>query len=83
MPANGACKIRFPYLGLVVCGNCSWLNYRLFPVPPIERQILANAIARMSLVSWQRTNLHGEVDLPDEALLDYLRFDLDALFAFH
>jgi hypothetical protein len=36
----------------------------------------------MSLVSWQRTNLHGEVDLPDEALLDYLRFDLDALFAF-
>jgi hypothetical protein len=52
------------------------------PTHRIERQILADATAWMLPMSWQRTNLYGEVDLPDEALLDYLRFDLDALFAF-
>jgi hypothetical protein len=56
-----------------------YLNQRLFQVPPAERQALANAIARMSPVSWQHINLQGEFDFSDEALTDALRFDLGAL----
>ena len=40
---------------------------------------MADAIARMSPVSWQHINLQGEFDFSDEALTDALRFDLDAL----
>ena len=37
---------------------------------------MADAIARMSPVSWQHINLHGEFDFSYEALTDALRFDL-------
>ena len=51
----------------------------LLQATPAERQVLADAIARMSPVSWQRINLQGEFDFSDEALTDALRFDLSAL----
>jgi len=56
-----------------------YLNQQLFQAPPTERQALADAIARMSPVSWQHINLQGEFDFSDEALTDALRFDLSAL----
>ncbi len=56
-----------------------YLNQQLFQAPPTERQALADAIARMSPVSWQHINLQGEFDFSDEALSDALRFDLGAL----
>ena len=64
---------------VIVCWNCLYLNQQLFQAPPAERQALADAIARMSPVSWQHINLQGEFDFSDEALSDALRFDLGAL----
>ncbi|GAA3977044.1 Tn3 family transposase [Hymenobacter antarcticus] len=64
---------------VIVCWNCLYLNQQLFQAPPVERQALADAIARMSPVSWQHINLQGEFDFSDEALTDALRFDLGAL----
>ena len=64
---------------VIVCWNCSYLNQQLFQTTPTERQVLANAIARMSPVSWQHINLQGEFNFSDEALTDALRFDLGAL----
>ena len=40
---------------------------------------MADAIARMSPVSWQHINLQGEFDFSYEALTDALRFDLSWL----
>ena len=56
-----------------------YLNQQLFQARPVERQALADAIARMSPMSWQHINLQGEFDFSDEALTDALRFDLGAL----
>jgi hypothetical protein len=64
---------------VIVCWNCLYLNQQLFQAPAAERQALADAIARMSPVSWQHINLQGEFDFSDEALTDALRFDLGAL----
>jgi len=64
---------------VIVCWNCLYLNQQLFQVPATERQALADAIARMSPVSWQHVNLQGEFDFSDEALANVLRFDLSAL----
>ena len=64
---------------VIVCWNCLYLNQQLFQVPSTERQALADAIARISPVSWQHINLQGEFDFSDEALTDALRFDLSAL----
>ena len=64
---------------VIVCWNCLYLNQQLFQASPAERQALADAIARMSPVSWQHLNLQGEFDFSDEALSDALRCDLSAL----
>jgi len=64
---------------VIVCWNCLYLNQQLFQAPAAERQALADAIARMSPVSWQHINLQGEFDFSDEALTQALHFDLDAL----
>lgn len=64
---------------LIVCWNCLFLNQQLFQAPATERQALADAIARMSPVSWQHINLQGEFDFSDEALTEALQFDLGAL----
>lgn len=42
---------------VIACGNRLCLNQQLFQTPPAERQALADAIARMSLVSGQHINL--------------------------
>lgn len=64
---------------VIVCWNCLYLNQQLFQARPTERQALADAIARMSPVSWQHINLQGEFDFSDEALTQALQFDLGAL----
>ena len=64
---------------VIVCWNCLYLNQQLFQVPSTERQALADAIARISPVSWQHINLQGEFDFSDEALTEALHFDLAAL----
>lgn len=64
---------------VIVCWNCLYLNQQLFQAAPAERQVLADAIARMSPVSWQHINLQDEFDFSEEALTDALHFDLGAL----
>ena len=64
---------------VIVCWNCLYLNQQLFQTAPAERQALADAIARISPVSWQHINLQGEFDFSEEALTDALHFDLGAL----
>ena len=68
---------------VIVYWNCLYLNQYLFQAPPAERQAVAEAIAASSPVSWQHINLHGGFDFSDEALKDSIRFDIEALFAFH
>jgi len=51
----------------------------LFQTSLTECQTLADAIARMSPVSWQPIYLQGEFDFSDEALIEVLHFDLAAL----
>ena len=48
-----------------------------------ERQVVADAIAASSPVSWQHINLHGEFDFSDNALKDSLRFNIETLLAFN
>jgi len=67
---------------VIVCWNCLYLNQHLFQSPGAEREQVADAIAASSPVSWQHINLHGEFDFSDEALKDFLRFNVEALFAF-
>ena len=65
---------------VIVCWNLLYLSQQHFIAPPVERQVLADAIARMPpAVSWQHINWQGEFGLSDEALTDALRFDLGAL----
>ena len=49
----------------------------MFQAPPVERQALADAIARISPVNWQHINLKEAFDFSDEALTDALRFDVE------
>jgi hypothetical protein len=60
---------------VIVCCNYLYLNQQLFQAPPAERQALADAITRLSPVSWQHINLQGEFDFPDEALIDAWQFN--------
>jgi argininosuccinate synthase len=68
---------------VIVCWNCLYLNQYLFQAPAAERQVVADALAASSPVSWQHLNLHGEFDFSDEGLKDSLRFDLQALYVFN
>lgn len=64
---------------VIVYWNCFYLNQQLFQTPSTGRQALADAIARMSPVSWQHINLQGEFDFSDGALTQAVQVDLGAL----
>ena len=67
---------------VIVCWNYLYLNQYLLQAPATKRQVVADAIAASSPVSWQHINLHGEFDFSDEAVKDSLRSDVEALFTF-
>ena len=59
------------------------LNQYQLRAPAAERQSVAGAFVASSLVNWQHSNPHGEFDLTDDALKNFLHVDFETLCAFH
>jgi len=76
LPCQEQPLVRFQKLETAHDGQ---VNVKENQVPVVERQVLTNAIARRSPVSWAHINLQGEPDFSCEALAEARYVDLDAL----
>ena len=55
----------------IICWNYLYLSQKLAELEnPLERQVIIDAIAQGSVISWQHINLLGEYDFSEEKLRD-------------